>query len=81
MVTTRSKSVKKIDKKDDDRKKKVWDALRAADKVMTEVKKIFKEEDFDPDTIDMPEASLIMTALPLRQEDRERLINNAEFAC
>jgi len=80
MVTTRSKSVKKIDR-DSDRRKNVWDALRAADKIMTEVKKIFELEDFDPATIDVPEASLIMTAMPLNQEDRERLINNVEFTC
>jgi len=80
MVTTRSKSVKKIDRVSD-KKKKVWDALRTVDKVMIEVKKIFELEDFDPVIIDIHEASLIMTAMPLNQEDREQLINNVEFIC
>ena len=80
MVTTRSKSVKKIDRVSD-RKKKVWDALRTVDKVMIEVKKIFEHEDFDPVTINISEASLIMTAMPLNQEDREQLINYMEFTC
>ena len=79
MVTTRSKSVKKMDKKDDSRKKKVWDALRVADKAMTEVKKIFEEDGFDPTTIGMPEVGLIMTALTMNQEEREQLISNVEF--
>ena len=78
MVTTRSKSVKKIDRFSD-RKKKVWDALRVADKAMTEVKKIFEEDGLDPTIIDMSEANLIMTAMPLNQEDREQLINNVEM--
>ena len=78
MVTTRSKSVKKIDRFSD-RKKKVWDALRVADKAMTEVKKIFEEDGLDPTIIDMSEANLIMTAMPLNQGDREQLINNVEM--
>ena len=78
MVTTRSKSVKKIDR-DSDRKKKVWDALRTVDKVMTKIKKIFEEDGLDPTIIDMSEANLIMTAMPLNQEDREQLINNVEM--
>ena len=81
MVTTRSKSVKKIDKKADDRKKKVWDILKVADKAIIEVKKIFVKNGFDSSTFDMPEASLIMTALTMNQEEREQLINNVEFTC
>ena len=74
MVTTRSKSVKKVD-----RKKNVWDALRVADKPQLTVKEVFKKEDFDSSTLDMPETSLIMTALPLSQEERKLLIYNVEF--
>ena len=71
---TRSKSVKKVD-----RKKQVRDALRIADEVLGTVREIIKREDFAFDKIDMPEASLIMTALPLNQEERELLINSVEF--
>ena len=66
MVTTRSKSKKA------ERKKIVWDALRIADRIM----ELIEHENFK---IDMPEASLIMTALPLNQEYRKLLIDNAEF--
>ena len=55
------------------------DALRIADKVMLAVKEIFKKEDFDSSTIDMPKATLIITALPLSQEERKLLIDNVEF--
>jgi len=74
MVTTRSKSVKKVD-----RKKQVRNALRIADEVIGAVREIFKKEDFDVNAIDMPETNLIMTALPLSQEERKLLIEHVEF--
>jgi len=78
MVMTRSKSVKKIDRIRAKRKK-VWDSLRTVDKVMIEIKKIFEHKGLDPVAIDMSEASLIMTAMPLNQEGREQLINTVEM--
>ena len=71
MVATRSKSGKKVD-----RKQKVWGALRIADKVMAAVKNIAENEDLDINKLDMSELSLIMTALPLPPEDRKLLIDN-----
>ena len=74
MVTTRSKSVKKIDKK------KVWDTLRTTDKVMEVAKKNLNKE-VDPSTIGEVEQALVLMAIPLDQKARKQLIDNVEYAC
>ena len=57
----------------------MWGAIRVTDKLIGIVEKICKKEEFDITALDMPELSLVMTALPLFPEDRKLLINNVEF--
>jgi len=76
MVTTRSKSVKRAD-----RKQKVWNAIRIVDSIMVTAKNIIEndEQQFNINELDLPEFSLFMTALPLPPDERKQLINNAVF--
>ena len=73
MVTTRSKSVKKCD-----RKKNVWNVVRMGDRLKEVVETEFAG--IDPEKFDMAEASLAVTAMPLSPEDRITLIENAHLA-
>ena len=75
MVTTRSRA--KSIKKAYDRKKAVWEVIRIADRI----KEVLQKEADLPllSSLDMPEISLALTAVPLCQEGRKHLIESAVF--